>query len=208
MRRLVIAVDCDDVLLPSSEAIVAHYNKEYGTTVHLDDFYERNPEQWGVTSLDEVYERIRLYFLSDAFPAEVKPFDDAIVAIKQLAERHELHLVTGRGPAVEAVTHAMIDTYFKGQFVSVEHTGAYLRGDGTMGRRTKGEVCAATKADILIDDNLDHAKSVLDSGIETVLLYGTYAWTTKEVLARAVHCESWADISKQIGKIERAGTRD
>ena len=207
MRRLVIAIDCDDVLLPSSEAIVSFYNREYGTNVHLDNFYERDPEQWGVQSLDEVYERIRLYFQSDAFPQEVKPFDDAIEAVKRLSAKHELHLVTGRGPAVEAVTHAMVDAYFNGQFMSVEHTGAYLRGDGTMGRRTKGEVCAAISADILIDDNLDHARSVLESGIKTVLLYGTYAWTKKEDLARAVRCETWSDILMQIGRLEREAER-
>lgn len=207
MRRLVIAIDCDDVLLPSSEAIVTYYNREYGTDVHVDNFYERNPGQWGVESLDDVYERIRLYFQSDAFPKEVKPFDDAIEAVRLLSTNHELHLVTGRGPAVEAVTHAMVDSYFNGQFVSVEHTGAYLRGDGTMGRRTKGEVCAAIGADMLIDDNLDHARSVLESGIETVLLYGQYAWTKKEELAGAIRCETWSDILMQIERLEREAAR-
>lgn len=204
MRRLVIAVDCDDVLLPSSEAIVAHYNNEYGTNVHVDNFYERDPEQWAVDSLEEVYERIRLYFQSDAFPAEVKPFEDAVEAIDRLAAGHELHLVTGRGPAVEAVTHAMVDAYFAGQFVSIEHTGAFLKADGTMGRRTKGEVCKAIGADVLIDDNLEHAKSVLDQGIETVLLYGDYAWTKKETLERSVRCQSWADVLNHIEQLEHA----
>jgi 5'(3')-deoxyribonucleotidase len=207
VRRLVIAIDCDDVLLPSSESIVAHYHREYGTNVHLDNFYERDPAQWGVESLDDVYERIRLYFQSDAFPQEVKPFDDAVRAVRELSTRHELHLVTGRGPAVEAVTHAMVDAYFNGHFMSVEHTGAYLRGDGTMGRRSKGEVCAAIKADILIDDNLDHARSVLESGIETVLLYGSYAWTKKEELARTLRCETWNDILIEIGRLEHAASR-
>lgn len=205
MRRLVIAVDCDDVLLPSSEAIVAYYNREYGTNVHVDNFYERDPGQWNVESLDEVYERIRLYFISDAFPAEVKPFDDAIEAIDRLAARHELHLVTGRGPAVEAVTQAMVDAYFPGRFLSLEHTGAFLQADGTMGRRTKGEVCQAIGADILIDDNLDHARSVLDAGVSSVLLYGDYAWTKKETLERTVLCRSWADILNQVGRLEHAG---
>jgi 5'(3')-deoxyribonucleotidase len=203
MRQLVIAVDCDDVLLPSSAAVVAHYNQEYGTDVHLDNFYERDAAQWGVKTLDEVYERIRLYFQSDVFPQEVKPFDDAIDAIRQLASRHELHLVTGRGPAVAAVTHAMVDAYFPGQFVSIEHTGAYTKADGSIARRTKGEVCSAIGADILIDDNLDHARNVLEQGIELVLLYGDYAWTDKATLERTVRCRTWADVMEQIHQVER-----
>ena len=37
MRQLVIAVDCDDVLVPSTQKIVALYNQQYGTSVPFDD---------------------------------------------------------------------------------------------------------------------------------------------------------------------------
>ena len=36
MRQLVIAVDCDDVLVPSTQKIVALYNQQYDTNVQLD----------------------------------------------------------------------------------------------------------------------------------------------------------------------------
>lgn len=207
MRRLVIAIDCDDVLMPSSEAIVAHYNQEYGTNVHVDDFYERNPGQWGVQSLEEVYDRIRMYFHSPQFKAEVKPYAEAVDAVKRLARRHELHLVTGRGSNVEAVTQAMVDEHFTSLFVSMEHTGSYKQPDGTFIRRTKGEVCKAINADILIDDNLDHARSVIEHGIDTVLLFGTNAWTDKEKLAGAIRCQGWSDVLSEIGTLEREAGR-
>ncbi|MBC7512184.1 hypothetical protein H7142_00790 [Candidatus Saccharibacteria bacterium] len=207
MKRLIIAIDCDDVLTPSSHAIVAHYNREYGTDVNVDKFYDRNPTQWGVKTLDEVYERIRLYFRSDRFQEEVHPFEEAIRAVHELAERHELHLVTGRSQTVDMVTNAMVNTYFKDVFLSIEHTGSVKLDDGTIIRRTKGEVCQAIAADILIDDNLDHARSVLDAGIKHVLLYGDYGWNKHEELTGAIRCREWGAVMKQIVVLEREAGR-
>ncbi len=204
MKRLVIAIDCDDVLMPSAQAIVDFYNREYGTSVHVDSFYEREASQWGVGTLDEVYERIRLYFKSERFLKDVVPFDDAIHAVHKFALRHELHLVTGRSKTVEAVTLAMVDTYFKDIFVSVEHTGSVKNTDGTVTRRTKGEVCAGIDADILIDDNIDHARSVLESGIKCVILYGDYSWNKSELSGNVIRCSNWEDVATQIGVLERA----
>ena len=204
MKRLVIAIDCDDVLLPSAPAIVAAYNRTFATTVHVDQFYDEDPVLWGVADNEEKYERIREYFRSDEFARDVQPFKEAIDAVRDLAKRHELHMVTGRSQTVDEVTVAMTERHFSGSFTSIEHVGSIRRSDGTYVRRSKGEVCSALNVDILIDDNLTHARSVLDAGIEHVLLYGEYGWNKDEELAGAIRCLSWNDVTRRINEIEHA----
>lgn len=204
MKRLVIAIDCDDVLLPSAEAIVSHYNKEYGTSVHVDQFYNEDPALWAAIDREEKYDRVRQYFRSDAFTKEVEPFSDAVEAIGKLAKDHELHLVTGRSQTVDMVTTVMVEKYFTGKFASVEHTGSVKQSDGSTARRTKGEVCLAINADILIDDNLEHAKSVLESGTEHVLLYGDYGWNRGEGLLGVIRCKNWGDVMSRISELAHA----
>lgn len=203
-RRLVIAVDCDDVLMPSSEAIVRYYNRVYGTSIEVGQFYDEDPVLWGVKDREEKYDRVREYFRSDEFLREVQPFKEAVQAVQDLARRHELHLVTGRSQTVDMVTHAMVDKYFKQMFLSIEHTGSVKQSDGTIVRRTKGEVCKAIHADILIDDNLEHAKNVLEAGTKHVILYGDYGWNaTEQELTGAVRCSTWDDVMKRIEEVER-----
>ena len=47
MRRLVIAVDCDDVLVRTTPFFVNAYNKKYGTHATLADARNVDPAIWG-----------------------------------------------------------------------------------------------------------------------------------------------------------------
>ena len=48
MRRLVIAVDCDDVLLMTTPFFVDAYNRTFGTSVTLDKANNSQHDVWGV----------------------------------------------------------------------------------------------------------------------------------------------------------------
>ena len=52
-ERLVWAIDCDDVVVPSAEAIIASYNERYGTNVSLSAMYD-NTNTWEASSHSEV----------------------------------------------------------------------------------------------------------------------------------------------------------
>lgn len=204
MNKLVIAIDCDDVLLPSVPAIVAHYNATYGTEATNDDFYNEDPAIWGVGDSEQKYGRIREYLRSKEFAEAARPFTEAIHAVRTLARNHELHLVTGRSQTVDMATDAMLDAYFKDLFVSVEHVGPVQLADGTYTKRTKGEVCNAIGADALIDDNLHHARNVLDAGINHVILFGDYGWNKGEDIEGVVRCRNWGEVMKRIEELEHA----
>lgn len=170
MSRLVIAVDCDDVLVPTASWIIDAYNDQYGTNLGIADFYSDDIDVWQTDSYQEATARVGALLKTDEY-AEIAPFNDAIDAIKQLADTHELHIVTGRASYLESVTRRMMDEYFPGCFQSVEHTG-FFEG----GKYTKGDVCRAIGADILIDDHLVHLNDVLLAGLKHVVVYGDYPW--------------------------------
>lgn len=203
MKRLVIAIDCDDVLVPTASWIIRAYNTKYSTNLSVDDFYARDPLTWRVDNFDEAVQRVgELFQAIDR--ATFTPFEDAITVVKKLADDgHELHLVTGRSPTLEPITNAMAEKYFNGCFESIEHTGHFDKIS-----RSKGEVCTQISADILIDDHLDHLSSVLEAGLKEVILFGDYAWNQKADLPSGVRrCVDWPAVEREVTRISE-GTRE
>lgn len=201
-RRLVIAIDCDDVLVHTLQATVSDYNKRFGTNLQLSDMYQpARLATWGTDDDDEAMARVTDYIKSDDF-AQIKPYDEAIRSVKFLAEQHELHLVTGRSDFLESVTTNMLDNYFPGCFQSVEHTNYIVMSTSTAKTRTKGEVCAQIGADILIDDHITHGKSVIAAGVKRVIVFGDYPWNQHDALPRGmVRCVNWGETLAEIEQV-------
>jgi 5'(3')-deoxyribonucleotidase len=202
MRRLVIAVDCDDVLVPTSEALVRSYNARHGTNVTLDHMYQpATLDGWGTTDEDVAIERMNEIHRSEAH-ATILPYQEAIKAIQQLAKVHELHLVTGRASFLESVTQRMLDTHFPECFQSIEHTNYIVTTDSQAFRRSKGEVCQIIGAHILIDDHIQHGHSVLEANVEKVVVFGDYPWNRDAELSdRMVRCLDWSATLKEVARI-------
>lgn len=189
--RLTIAIDCDDVVVATSPALIAHYNKRYGTHLELKDMYGTDPAAWGVETDQEAIARSEAYLRTDAFK-QMAPSEATIASIKRLAEYHELHMVTGRSDFLESATITMVELYFPGLFASIEHTGMYGKKP-----RSKADVCAIIGADLLIDDHLIHAEQVAERGIH-VLLFGNYPWnqTTKALPKYIRRVQDWKEVEK------------
>lgn len=199
-ERLVWAVDCDDVIVPTAEVLVAAYNERYDTSVTLDAFYD-NTDTWGAASHDEATRRVGA-LLREGVTDNIAPTQDTIDALAYLASVDELHMVTGRQTYLEEVTHRMLDTYLPGIFRTVEHTNYYAEEERGLFTRTKGEVCAALHADVLIDDHIAHGNSVLESGLKEVIVWGDYPWNQARRLGRGmVRCVSWEEVFRERERI-------
>lgn len=83
MKRLVLAFDCDDVLVHTSSVIVARYNRLYRTSVGLDAFY-RKGDTWQASSHEEAIQRID-GILREGTINEIGPDEETIRAINLLA---------------------------------------------------------------------------------------------------------------------------
>lgn len=193
MRRLVIAIDCDDVLIDATDYLVREYNRLYDTKVQKVNAHTSKNLEWQAER-DEVFRRLHAIQLSDDYTS-ITPAKQTIQAVKRLAQDHELHLVTARASEVTAVTNRMVEDYFPGCFTSIEHVGS---------DRPKGAVCAALAADILIDDNLKNLETAHESGIDYLLWFGEYEWQDESGdTPHVVRCRDWLGVEAEIERIAR-----
>ena len=192
MKKLIIAIDCDDVLIPATEYLVRTYNEMYGTKVQLDDAFTSGNPQW-MAERAEVYRRLQVIQAAPEY-ARIKPNELAVRVVKELATHHELHLVTARDGSIMEVTMQMIDAYYPNCFQTIEHVGA---------DRPKGKVCRAVSADVIIDDNLQHLVSARGCGIENLIWFGDYPWQhqTEQVPARTIQCSDWSKVGEEIERL-------
>lgn len=191
MKKLVIAVDCDDVLVPSTKKIVDMYNQKFGTQVTYERAHSSNNPEWQ-TDKDTAESRIHDIQLTKEY-ASTAPFDDAVEACKKLSRHHELRMLTARPEKILHITSQMVDEHFSWVFDQLEHIGM---GAG------KGEYCQSMKADVIIDDNLKHLVSAKDCGVPHLIMFGDYPWSEKDNIPDyVVQCENWAEVEKEIERI-------
>lgn len=191
MERLVIAIDCDDVLLPSQEHILGQYNMRWSTNVLLEGAYDANNDAWKADAAT-IAERIYEIQQSKEY-GEIVPFSDAIEVCHRLAAEHELHLVTARPNKIMPVTTTMLERYFDGIFTEVEHIGL---------GSSKGDVCYRLGASMLIDDNASHLKTASQSGVPHLLWFGDYPWQNGGAEGIDIkHCRDWYEVEAEIGRI-------
>lgn len=193
MRRLTIAIDCDDVLAPGVEDLINAYNQRHNTAVQLENAYSIDHPEWEVERT-EVYRRLRDIHLSDDYVHSI-PHPTTQEVVRRLAQSHELHLVTAREPELERVTLSMIDEFFLGCFAGIEHTGGHV---------PKGDVCMAIGADMLIDDGLHNLVEAKEYGVAWLVRFGDYPWqldSDLELLSEAISCANWVEVGQEIDRI-------
>jgi 5'(3')-deoxyribonucleotidase len=197
-KKLVIAIDCDDVLITTSPHLVDYYNKTYGTALELRHIYNgAELKAWGTDRQEVAVSRIQDFSLTDEHAA-IQPDAKSIVAVKELARHHELHLVTGRAAFLEPVTRRMLDEYFPDCFQTVEHTSYLDPSTDVALQRTKGGVCRAIGADILIDDHVKHGETAIGI-VGEVIVFGEYPWNQREVLPEGmVRCADWEAVVAEV----------
>ncbi len=194
MKRLVIAIDCDDVLVNTTHFFVDAYNKEYGTSVQLAQAHDESFDIW---QADKELLASRLSQLMDTEAYRMLgPRLDEVVVLKELAESHELHVVTARREGEREATQAMLDRYVPGIFTSLEFVG--FEG-------SKGGVCKKISADILIDDNARHLHDALGHGLPEggAILFGAYEWNAPnpDYHDGLISCHDWDSVKSVIEQI-------
>lgn len=192
MKRLVIAVDCDDVLLPSLMLIIGLYNQRYGAKVPYKSAYDPHETEWGVEP-EEIGRRIYEIQLSEGY-AHAAPFADAVEVCRRLAGNHELHLVTARHKSLTELTSAMLAQYFGGVFREVALVGP---------RGNKGDICRNLRADVLIDDNAAHLRTAEQCGVSHLLWFGSYPWQA-DAPGGVVRCRDWYEVEMEIERFARS----
>lgn len=182
-----IAVDIDEVLLPHFQDVINYYNKHYGTNLTLADNHAGVVANWKAGSREKAIKRVQKFFETDDFKKS-EPFEEAKYAVRQLANRYRLIVVTGRDTIVRETTNNWLNQHFKDLFDEVHFTNMYSL-DGNA--RTKLSVCKNAGVNWLIDDSYDHIIEVTSGGIGGIL-FGVYPWNINKPLPNnAVRAKNW-----------------
>lgn len=206
-QRLVLAFDCDDVLLPTSHQLLDAYNDRYGTTVPYEDFY--CDDLWQAATAAEAAQRVDV-LIKEGVMADAVPDEETIKSIEAMARvGHEMHIVTGRQSYQESETRMHIARYYPKIFRSVEYTNMYASGHNLHLRRSKGEVCHKLGAHMLIDDHIVHGNAVLAAGVERAAVYGDYPWNQFDVLEPGmVHCRTMGEVALVVQQLAISQTKE
>ena len=181
MKKPVIAVDIDEVLVPHNEALATMHNRVFGTNHSVDDYHDDWPRLWGVDR-DEAESRAKIWHSSEDWEKRHQELiPGAIDVLKKLKREYKLIVITGRAKHVEAFTRTWLIKHFPTVFDEVHFLGIWEEGRG----KTKAEISKKLKVDYLVEDSLDQSLKCAEAGIK-VLLFGDYAWNKAENLPNGI----------------------
>ncbi|KAI9320177.1 hypothetical protein BX666DRAFT_1853163 [Dichotomocladium elegans] len=177
-----IAVDLDQTLAHTLEAMIEWHNSVYDTCLTPADFDTHHDYHtiWG-GSPEEARLKVREFYESSQFE-RIQPIHDfALEALKMLKKRKfTLVIITSRQQFIAEETKKFVDKHYPGIFDSIYFCNLNLTDAEQLEyiSKPKSVICQEIGVDVLIDDSLDHALDCASLGIE-VLLYdrkGQYRW--------------------------------
>ncbi|KAI7850745.1 hypothetical protein BDC45DRAFT_608634 [Circinella umbellata] len=212
-ERKTVAVNLDQTLAHTLEAMVLWHNQVYDTQLTVADFdtYEFH-KVWG-GSIQDSHAKVREFYESSHFE-QIQPIHDfALEALKMLKKRKfTLVIITSRQQFIAEETKKFVDKHYSGIFESIYFCNLDLSDTEQLEyvSKPKSAICQEIGVDVLIDDNLEHAMECATTlGID-VLLYdrkGQYRWnhssssTTKSMSSKntkKVNCHTLTSMSRQL----------
>ncbi|MGD0284486.1 MAG: hypothetical protein ABSB12_02750 [Candidatus Saccharimonadales bacterium] len=185
MGRKSIAVDLDDVLACTAEALIAFSNATYGTNFSIADYDEEWTRLWNIEQ-DEVEKRSLEFHI----PQNVLAFDvkaKAKSAIRQLSHQYDLYIVTARSRRLIDTTKEWLEQHFGKSFLDMHFVPIWELSN----KITKSDICKQIGATYLIDDLPGHCNVAAENGI-TAILFGDYSWNQcRKVADNVIRCADW-----------------
>ena len=195
--RKKIAIDIDDVVAMTTEAVRIWANRETGVVLQPEDYFLTEGGYWNY--YEAVWERHGIAdklsfgdFLDnmDKDQSHIAALHDARRVIAQLKKTYDVVFITARRLVHKDSTRQWLDA-------TIDATiPLYLSQNpfANEAAQSKGEICAELGVDILIDDNVDNCQSALQYGVEAIL-FGNYGWNA-EPPADVLRCVSWRDVEE------------
>ena len=192
--RQTIAIDIDDVLADTTDALRLWSNELSGSNLTEEHFKEEG-EYWGY------YERVwDQHNISDVL--RYADFHSALIrdeiaipllpgaefAINELRKRFDIILITSRSGDLEGVTRSWLKDNFGNHGIKL-YFAKNNRYSTESEKKSKGQLCKELGASLLIDDSVQHCESALAEDID-VILFGEYGWQ-KPIPEDLRVCKDW-----------------
>lgn len=204
MKKPLIAVDIDDVLTHSAEAVIEFSNSQWNMNLTINDFDEDWRKLWGLSPEEEaeMHRRSLEIRTAEVIGGGLVPRQDAERVLVQLACYADVVAVTSRRRTVETATRRWIDHYVGGAVKKIYFAGIYDEDTkhATHDARiaaTKHDILSTVKPDYFIDDQPKHCEAALELGIKTII-FGNYPWNKNTDIEKqgAVRCPTWRDVEE------------
>lgn len=194
-KKLLIAVDLDDVLFDFLGYFFHWHNDKYGSSLQKQDMvFDKIWDAWGGTK-EEATERIPLFWRETEI-LEIEPISGSFETLKKLETTHRFVVISARDAASSNKTKAWFGKYFPGIFEEIT-----LGISDPMAHEkpmTKAELCKQLNANLLIDDQIVHAIECAKVGIR-VLLFGNHPHNQSAVLPKTVvRVKDWDDVGRTL----------
>ncbi|KAI8080049.1 uncharacterized protein BX664DRAFT_388992 [Halteromyces radiatus] len=199
--RKTIAVNLDETLSHTYEALLNWHNDFYHTQYRLEDLTTTDLwKVWG-GSREDTCHKIRLFYQSEYFQT-IQPIQDfALEALKMLKKRKfQLVIITSRQQFIAEETKRFVDKHYPGIFESIYFCNLGLSENEQLEyiSKTKSTICQEIGVDVLIDHQLEHCMDCADLGMD-VLLYdrkGQYQWNhhQQQYYDNIKRVTTWRDI--------------
>ncbi len=186
-----MAIDLDEVVVETAQKIIKNYNKTYGTSMELKDYYSHDYKKtWKTPDVETAIQRVNSYLDTDEYKNSL-PVERAIEVIRELGSKYKLYIVTGRPDFTKEATIRWLHMHFTDIFEDIVFSNFY----DPQKVRHKGDICRELGVDLLIDDHLGHILSVSKVGIEG-LLFGDFPWNKADKLPKNVRrVKDWDEVA-------------
>lgn len=204
--RKTIAIDIDDVVAMTSDAIRVWANEKTGLALTEEDYRIGDADYWNyyeaVWQRHGIADQLSFGDFLDSMDEEqghISPAKDARRVIAKLKKLYHVVFITARRPRHKDSTRRWLDEHIDASIPLYLSANPYANQDA----QSKGELCREIGASVLIDDNVDNCQGALDYDVEAIV-FGNYGWNA-EPPADATRCVSWRDIEEYLdGREERA----
>jgi len=195
MKKIKIAIDLDDTLVPTVELLIKEMLKD-----------KKYPAFRGYHSIKDFSfeEELTLYryirkTINKQDVSKFKPMPGAIPAIKKLAKDFDLYLVTARTKSAKKTTRIWIAHHFPGLFKKIIF-GQY-RKEGDF-KKTKGQICKEQGISLIIDDRADYCLDCYNHGIKAIVLdyNNSYPWSKDKIPKDLKKAKNWKEVLEIIKK--------
>lgn len=174
-KKLTIAFDFDDVIVPYMEYFLLYCSRVLGRHFDYDSLRTLNISDLFECSKEDANKIFAEFLKSGEWFALhlTQPTDECLTALHHLKSLgHNLVVVTARSHNLEGITKAYLSEHLPGIFTDSFYANYYsLAGDS----KTKLGICLEQNCSALIDDNPAHIGELLESHVQGVL-FGDKPW--------------------------------
>lgn len=196
-RKLIVAVDIDDVLVPHFGELARFASESFGIHLTADEMFYAGTvnaimRRTGL-SKEEIMSRIDAYLVSDEF--YIDPLPGAVEVLIKLSKKYDLVIITARPQPMKDLTIAWLEKHFPELFSQVRVVGHERWG---LGAAPKGHIFRELGVSILIDDHPTHCRAAHEQGIRA-LRFGEYPWSDSEDLPDNVEVvKNWEEVAAKL----------